>query len=579
MKEKKIFKQAVAMLVLLSMVSAACSSEGMTKNHQSSREEAVTLKLLVIETGIKWNVYPDHAVAQEIAKKVGVKLEFVESDDANFNVLLAGGDLPDIIRAEPAKYGKQLIEGGLIVPMDDLLQDYGHDIMTNVPTVIEYSRESWSEGRNKLFFLPPQVQSEPSRTYPPLTVGPTMRWDYYKEIGAPEFNTPDQLLDVLEQIIHNHPETEDGKKIYGVSMWQDWGLFPYTVPFAWYTMQATNNSELMARKLGETQYRNILTDENSTYWVAADFYNKANRRGLLDPDALTMKHNDYLAKASAGQILVGPATWAMGDFNSNHAKDGKGYIVLPTGKRAWSGGVNPLGWSGKSYAISKASRHPEKAMELLNYLYSYEGARTMYSGVEGVHWEMASGKPQIKEETYELRKAGSVEWEKTGLAMDLNLIGLGGAVRDPKTNTPLDLFMTNEALARSNSELEQDFSDFYGGLHPGDVLSKRVAAGELEDSNTTNKGLTTEQLLLEAKVGLPAIPKGLMKIEAEVKELATRYGVLLILAETDNAFNQVKAEALKAFKDAGVDQITEFYTRDYAARREAVGAMPAKLNE
>jgi putative aldouronate transport system substrate-binding protein len=584
MKKRGIAMPAIAILVILSMLLAACSNNSNNPTDSPvidgdfSSEEVVTLRLLVIETGTKWNTYPNSAVAEEIAKKVGVKIEYVEADDSKFNVLLAGGDLPDIVRAEPAKYGKQLIEGNLIIPMDDMLEEHGKDITSNIPTLVDYSRENWSAGKNQLYFLSPQIQSEPSPIYPPLTIGPTIRWDYYKEIGAPEFDSPDELLDVLEQIVQKHPSTADGKKIYGVSMWQDWGLWPYIFPFAWYTKQTTNNSDLMARTLGETQYRNILTEEDSTYWVAMDFYNKANRRGLMDPDALTMKHNDYLAKATAGQIVIGPATWAMGDFNSKYAKDGEGYIVLPTGKRAWSGGVNPLGWTGKSYAISKTSKHPEKAMQFLNYLYSYEGARTLYSGVEGLHWDMVDGKPQLKDETFDLRNAGGVEWENTGIAMDSNLMGMGAAVLDPKTNSPLDLFQTPEALARGISELERDFSEYYDGLHPGDVLGKLIAAGKIEDSNTVNKGLSTEELIKEGKVGLPEIPEDLLKIEAQVKELAARYAAKLILAKTDEEFNQVKMEALEAFKDAGVDKFTDFYTKDIAERREAVGALPAKLN-
>lgn len=590
MKKRGIAKPAMAMLVISSMLIAACSDSSTTNttinspghdgaaSEKGNGSEVVTLRLLVIETGTKWNTYPNSAIAQEIAKKVGVKIEYVEADNSKFNVLLAGGDLPDIVRAEPAKYGKQLIEGKLIIPMDDLLKEHGKDISANIPTVVEYSRKNWSEGKNQLYFLPPQVQSEPSPIYPPLTIGPTIRWDYYKEIGAPEFNTPDELLDVLDNIVKKHPETEDGKKIYGISMWQDWGLWPYIFPFVWYTMQATNNSDLMARKLDETQYRNILTEEDSTYWVAMDFYNKANRRGLMDPDALTMKHNDYLAKATAGQIVFGPATWAMGDFNSKYAKDGKGYIVLPAGKRAWSGGVNPLGWTGKSYAISKSSKHPEKAMQFLNYLYSYEGARTMFSGIEGVHWNMVNGKPQVKDSTFNLRNAGGAEWANTGIAMDLNLIGIGGAVLDPVTKSPLDLFQTPEALAQGSSKLERDFSEYYGGLHPGDVLGKRIASGKLQDSNTANKGLTTEQLIIEGMVGLPAIPEEMLKIEGPLKELASRYAAKLILAKTDDEFNKVKKEALQAFKNAKADTFTEFYTNDIAERRNKVGALPAKLN-
>ncbi len=578
---KKGIIRSLILVLGLSLLLVACKNNS-DKTQKINRltngdvlDEVVTLRLLVIETGTKWNTYPEHAVALEIAKKVGVKIEFVEVDDRKFNELLAGGDLPDIVRTEPAKYAKQLIAGDLIIPMDDMIDVYGQDILQNIPSLIDYSKKNWSEGRNQLYFLSPQVQAEASSVYPSLTIGPTIRWDYYKEIGAPSINDPEDMLDVLEQIVANHPETDDGKKIYGVSMWQDWGLWPYIFPFTWYTMQSADNSDLMVNELGQTQYQNILTDQNSTYWLAMNFYNEANRRGLLDPEALTMKYNDYLARATSGQIVLGPATWAMGDFNAMYAKDGKGYVVLPIGKRAWSGGINPLGWLGKSYAISRSSEHPEKAMEFLNYLYSYEGARTLYSGVEGVHWNMVEGKPQIKDETFTLKITGGTEWENTGIGMDLNLIGLGGSVVDRSTGAPLDLFMTPEALVRGNTELEQDFSEYYGGLYPGDVLSKLIEDGKLVDSNSPSKYMTHEQRTKEGLIGLTAIPEAMLKIEAEVKKLAAQYAVRLILASTDEEFEVIKQDALDAFDAANVDEFTEFYTNKYAENREKIGAIPA----
>lgn len=584
MKKRGVVRSALTVLICCSMLLAACTSNSdfiagndKTKTGSDVSEEVVTLRLLVVETGTTWNAYPNSIVAEEIAKKIGVKVEYVEADDNKFNVLLAGGDLPDMVRAEPVKYGKQLIEGDLIIPMDDMLEQYGQDIMANIPNVVEHSKQNWSEGRDQVYFLPPQVQANPSPIYPALTIGPTIRWDFYKEIGAPDIHNPDELLDVIEQIVRMHPETEDGKKIYGVSMWQDWGLWPYIFPFTWYTTATTNNSDLLARNLGETQYRNILTEEDSTYWVAMDFYNKAKRRGLLDPDALTMKNNDYMAKATSGQIVLGPATWAMGDYNALHAKDGKGYMVLPVGKRAWSGGVNSLGWTGKSYSISKNSKYPEKAMQFLNYLYSYEGARTLYSGVEGVHWGFVDGKPQIKDETFDLKVTGGIEWENTGIALDTNLMGLGAAVIDPNTDSPIDLFMTPEAMARGLTPLEMDFSQHYGGLHPGDVIGQFIAEGKLVDSNTVTLKQTAEERINEGMVGLPTIPDDLLKVEVQVKELAAHHAARMILAKTDDEFHKLKQIALVAFKEAGVDKLTQFYTNDIAERRKKVGAIPASL--
>jgi len=586
MRKRGLKRSAAMMTLTLAMLVSACSGNnggttpannggtdntGAEKPAAETTQELTTLRVLVVEPGTKWNTYPDSAIAQEIARKVGVKIEYVEADDNKFNVMLAGGDLPDIVRADPNKYAKQLIEGNLIVPMDDMLAAHGGDITANVPGVVEYSKKNWSAGQGKVFFLPPQVQPKPSPVAKTMTIGPTIRWEYYKEIGAPEIKNTDDLLNALEQIVAKHPTTEDGKKIYGVSMWQDWGLWPYSIPFIFETQQLAANTDIMVKEEGTDQYINFLTNEKSSFWKAMEFYNQANLRGLLDPDALTMKHNDYLAKATAGQFVVGPATWAMGDFNSQYAKDGKGYVVIPAGKLLWSGGVGPLGWSDKSYSISKSSKNPEKAMEFLNYLYSYEGARTMYSGIEGEHWEMVDGKPVLKDATFTLKNEGGAAWESTGISLDRNLIGLGSSVEDPATGTPVDLFTTVDALAKNVTALEKDFSEHYGASYPGEVVQKFVEEGKYNDFSTPYQGLSDDEIVAMATIVTPVLDEELTKIEAQLKELGARHAARIILSKNEAEFEKNKQEALKAFKDAGAEKITEYYTAAYTEARAAAG--------
>ncbi|MEW4370145.1 hypothetical protein [Paenibacillus kandeliae] len=577
---KKALKVRTLTSVLLTFMITLTACSGSTTTQEGAGSQAgtkdangiVTLRVLVNETGTNWNTYPDSEIAKELADKIGVKIEYVEADANKMNVLLAGGDLPDIVRADPNQYGKQLIDGNLIIPMDDMMDKYGKDIEQTIPTVVDYSRANWSEGQNKLYFLPPQIQADPSPVYPNVTIGPTMRWDYYKEVGTPAINSTDDLLNVLQQISAKHPTTEEGKKIYGVSMWQDWGLWPYIIPFTWITQQtASGGSDLMAKPLGENRLLNVLTDDTSNYWVAMDFYNKAYRMGLLDPDALTMKNNDYMAKATAGQFILGPATWAMGDFNAKYAKDNKGYMVLPIGKQAWSGGVRPVGWSDKSYAISKSSKYPEKAMEFLNYIHSYEGARTLYSGIKGKDWTIENGKPQLNKDTIAAKVNGGDAWERTGIALDQNLIGLGGSVIDPSNDTPVNLFSTEEAMAASSTTLEKDFSKHYGATYPGEVFSKLVQEGKLNDENTPLKSLSQDEIVKQNTVVLPVLTDDLLKLETQLKELAARTAATMILSKTEEDFAANKQKAIDSFKQAGADKLTEYITTEYAKALQNAG--------
>lgn len=581
MRTKKTFRRVMAMLMMTSLLLAACTG-GSTGTGQTgtgetgssgtgSSKDLVTLRVLIMETGSKWNSQQNNEVAQAIAEKIGVKIEYVEADENKFNVLLAGGDLPDLVRTDVNKYQKQLIEGDLIVPMDDLLAKSGKDITANIPTVVDYSKKNWSNGTGKLYFLPPQVQSKPGTSIAPITIGPTIRWDWYKEIGTPEIATMDDLLDVVGKIVEKHPTTEDGKKVYGVSMWQDWGLWPYTIPPIIFTESVSATSDLTASKVGGSDFISNLTDESSNFWTAIDFYNKAQRRGLLDPDSLTMKNNDYMAKATAGQIVVGPATWAMGDFNAQHASEGKGYLVVPAGKLAWTGAVNPLGWQDKAYSISKTSKNPEKAMEFLNYIYSYEGARTMYNGVEGKHWKMVDGKPALTDETLALKAAGGAPYEATGLSLDRNIIGLGGDMLNPNDKMPVDLFTSEESLSKAATPLEKDFAQHYGASYSGEVFKKLIDEGKLNTFTTWMNGMTDEEIVKRNTVPGVTLDDKLKKQEAELKELAAREAAKVILSKDEQSFEANKQAALAAFKKAGADEFTAWYNGEVQRLRKAHG--------
>ena len=127
--------------------------------------------------------------------------------------------------------------------------------------------------------------------------------------------------------------------------------------------------------------------------------------GLLDPDAMIMKYDDYMQKATEGRILFGPSEWAMGTFNEEHNGMVEGYLTIPVGGYSWTAGITPLGWDNKDYAITTNCEVPDRAMDLLDFIaFLWMAQELMYSGVEGVNWDMVDGKPVLKDSTIELKK-------------------------------------------------------------------------------------------------------------------------------------------------------------------------------
>lgn len=536
------------------------------------KKEPVTLRILVIETGTKWNSNAGNPVALEIAKQTGVTIEYVESDDTKFKVLLAGGDLPDIIRTDYTKYGKQMIEGGSIIPMDELLTTNGRDITANIANELEISRKFWSNNTGKVYFITPQVSNEPGKHFM-VDIGTTLRWDYYKELGMPEIKTEDDLIKVLQDMIAKHPTTEDGKKVYGMSMWSDWGgLWPYIYSsFAFAGEPSPVGNEIMSKKINGVEIFNRLLTDDSAYWKGVTLFYKAKKAGILDPDALTMKNSDFQAKCTAGQILFLPAQWSNGEFNNNHKDTDTGFMTVPVGTYAWTGEISPLGWGDKAYCISSSSKNPDRAMDLLNYLFSFDGARTMWSGVKGKDWDVVDGVPKLKDETIKLKKDGGDAFEKTGIQMEQNLIGLGPSVIHPGDNQPVSLFETDEVYASAVTPLQKSFCDAYGVKWPGEIFAKKSAAGELFNLSSASNDLAELTRITMINGVMEQAPDDIKKIESKLIDLAVKHAAALVLAKSDAEFSELKAKAIEEFKAAGADKVTDWYKTAWVAAKAQAG--------
>lgn len=129
------------------------------------------------------------------------------------------------------------------------------------------------------------------------------RWDCYKELGCPEITSEDEYLDVLKQMVDAHPETEDGKKVYALSGWTDWGLWPYKIsyPFS-FGYENLDNNQLFSHVTGELE--DMFTKEDGIFWKSLSFFNKAYRMGIMDPEAFTMKTPSTIPRFPTGRSLL-----------------------------------------------------------------------------------------------------------------------------------------------------------------------------------------------------------------------------------------------------------------------------------
>lgn len=510
MKHKKIVSLLLAGVLTLSL--AACGKDAPEAEKEETAEVVETLENE--ETGSTeqkggysedeqvevtfWSAGPTEegvlsdAVSTEIARITGVKIKNVTGDDDKFQVLLAAGDLPDVVycNGTGAQSPSSLISSGQIIPLDELVDEHCENVKQWGEQALSYSRTVLSDESQALYFVPMNVSNNQDTAAIPSFFGCgitfTMRWDLYAQAGYPEITDEDSYLEVLKQMQEQFGKTADGKTIYAMGAWADWGTWAFRIPYTFANGLGEGKNatvyDQMSGKIEPMYY-------SDAYWNAVRFYNKAYNMGLLDPESFTQSYDDYVAKAKAGQyIALGiNGTGAVSGINDalQAVDPSSGYEYVPCGMSYLAGlytSSAPYGWgSGNfAFAVSTNNEHVEETMRLLNFLYSPEGSRLLLCGIEGEDWEYtADGDVAYTEQYQEGLVSDPENYKKNrGIGIYTYLNGIGGT-QILEDGTPVNVANTVGNIASSLTQCDQDYCSYYSELYGKEITYPGEAVAEL----------------------------------------------------------------------------------------------------
>ncbi|MDR2376623.1 MAG: hypothetical protein LBD96_09330 [Treponema sp.] len=255
---------------------------------------------------------------------LGIVFEAIISGPEAWQAALAARDLPDIIAGPPADAIQTLVQGGMLVNLDDHKAKLPN-VFAYGGAMIPYVRDNVSPGRVDLVSI--WVSAPDPNPRGDANEGPAMRWDYYKELGYPEIVEFEDYLPVLKAMVERHPLTEDGQKVYGVSLWSDWDGNIMSLARSGFFGHTTIGFAEVDFATGASR---SLLDDTSSYKRMLKFYFTANQMGILDPDSITQGWVTYLAKGTAGRFLFSPLTYGFGNFNTpEKAARGIGTKLVP----------------------------------------------------------------------------------------------------------------------------------------------------------------------------------------------------------------------------------------------------------
>jgi putative aldouronate transport system substrate-binding protein len=576
--------KATAMLVapLLGVLSlAACTPSGTPEDVEAvsidqdwSKAEPLTVD--VFDGVANYQGIQGGWFGKVVKDKFNIELNILSPNvagggDTLYNTRVAGGELGDLIIVGKGQQADELVEGGLML---DASPYYGS--MKNA-AAYDTGVQKLNEGKDGVYAFPTVMSSikptEPSEGVDP-TFGPYLRWDYYAEAGYPEIDTLEDLLPVLKEMQDAHPEADNGKPTYAMSLFKDWDGNLMTMagqPPAVYGYEHMGFAE---SKPDGSDYHGVL-DPSSEYVRALKFYYEANKMGLVDPDSTTQNYDTMFAKYQAGQVLLSWWPWlGQQAYNTEqNMKDGKGFMIAPLkDQTVLSRGAEVYG-GAMVFGIGSKAEDPARMAAFIDWLYSPEGVEANSSdyagaGPLGLTWEDGEDGPVLTDFGRQAILEGDAdvpaEWGggkyKDG-GSTLNISGVLQNSEDPRTGYPYNYKFWPSYQKTAANPLVDDWSKEMGG------------------ARTTMEYLQSSDQLLVAPGASFTTPTDDSEIETlrnQVKVTIVEHSWKMAFAKDDAEFDALLAEMQETANGLGYEKVLEV---DLASAKSQNEARTAVANE
>ena len=569
-------KKCIAVLmcsVLFMMTGCGENTEGVQNDNQTSQnvdstesKEADVTKEMVTLTIFNHNASNmpsnilDNPVMNKIAEETGVILDWSpfmgnNTADEAASMLIASNELPDIWLVNSPSINQTLLNNKLIISIDPYLDSFGKDIQEVAQDALDFTRFKFNTQEN--YFIPAQVgginwyPSGYDNTF-------SYRYDLWEDMGKPELETYDDVINYCVEAMKLEPENEAGQKNYGVAIplgSKEFGYLDWN--FAHFIGQGDKNifvnidfekDELVPRLA-----------EDSAWLTGAEFFFKMNQAGALDPESATMNGDQVREKGGAQRYFLGLANWQIGWPNDKlvAAQDKeKGYAPLVVGDRGdyvFCRTSSPYG-NGSYYAISKTCKDVEAAIRFINYTASWDGTEVMANGPEGTTWEYVDGKPKAFPNDPTVEKDPDA-YKKIGISYVAPGLQVNGYREDPRGWKTSFAQEDNSTFRENMSAAELKFIDDNGYSY----------GTEYYDKNFEHNTFATPIFDMIAPLN-PA--DELSVIETDATTLAIEYSVKLIYATDQTEFDKIKTEFLSELDRIGYQKGVDYYKEEYKLAKQ-----------
>ncbi|MCD9026122.1 extracellular solute-binding protein [Cohnella silvisoli] len=542
--------------------SESPSSQSPSGQSSAAAKEEYVIKILTQENNqIKRS--DETEIGKMIKEKFNIVFDYVQTPGNyadKLNLMLAGGDYPEIIRIQDNATFDKYVQANTLLPLDDFVAS-APEFAKRYSVQIPLWRLASNDG--KLYKWEGGVPVDFKNNVEVLDIG--VRTDVLEQQGWPNLLSTDDYIKFLKQGMKDNPTT-NGQKTIGmiVPFAEPWGMqgissIMYEKGGRYST--AAGNMGVVWNQV-DKKFEDMMTNEYVKEGLG--FFNRLYREGILDKDSFTDKMDQFQEKLNSGRAL---SSWYVvwGLTTANHGLIDAGhpenqYINMPVRSKTQMERNEKRQIRVEDtrpytiYAITKNAKHPERIKELLAWAATEEGKLLLQSGVEGEDYTIVDGKRQPTE-AYRKNLSNVDALRSKGYGM---FDFLGSVLSNAPDGVPYSMEL-NPAI-QDELQLTEGMRNAYSKL--GWTSSKDYFIKTGESANTGVAGTIT----VDTTSDLGALHQKI--VDFRVKNSAK----LIIEPKTDEEFESMYQSVIADYQKLKPETVVAEYNRLYQEKQ-------ARLNE
>lgn len=401
------------MWVCIGLMLTLC---GCQKKMEKPNEEEAVLTL---------SMYSEVEISQKvlgmIEEKTGIHLDVYYPEEGIKNSvekMIAIGEIPDIIYTKTE--GSRLVEAGVMMDTRYLLKDYAQNVLDQY----ENGRMDmyYCSGDSRVFFLPVPYGLTKEKEERDCV------WLQYTMISEYGYEVPQSLYELGDLLRHDKKKNEEvnGEEKIGITFLCEEDTWLYGLSMA--AGRIADGIEEQGQWIVdedngyEVTYKHTTKEEKEFFrWL-----NQMYTEGILDPDFATQTKEDYIEKIKKSKavcLLDSSIYMQQGvEYLVEKEKFGDTYLAasIKMNQSQPLAAMQEGEKRGQGLGITTACKYPERAIEMIDYLFSSPGQECLRAVEENNEsWERQREYEEGIADSYPIHEELEETEEKKYYAIDI----------------------------------------------------------------------------------------------------------------------------------------------------------------